>query len=69
MYRVVPKAVKESSFRNGDWITPSREYAQLGGAKISGEYRVIEQRVPLKDVWSDGNSINEFGYDDGGEYV
>ena len=27
MYRSVPSDVKEGSFRNGDWVTPSRAYA------------------------------------------
>src|SRR5690606_21137183 len=38
MYRSVPKNVKEDSFRNGDWITPSREYAALEGSSIPGGY-------------------------------
>ena len=27
MYRSVPSSIKEGSFRNGDWVTPSYAYA------------------------------------------
>ena len=69
MYRGVDKRAnsKEASFRNGDWITPSREYAKMSAPY--GNTRVIKQDVPLKSIWWDGNSINEWGYDDGSEYV
>ncbi|MDR0654205.1 MAG: hypothetical protein LBG12_12995, partial [Synergistaceae bacterium] len=69
MYRAVPKNVKEAGFRNGDWITPSREYAKAEGELITGGYRIIENEVNVRDVWWDGNSISEFGYDDGSEYA
>lgn len=69
MYRGVDKRAnkKESTFRNGDWITPSRSYALLSAPE--GNARVISQDVLLKDIWWDGNSINEWGYDDGANYV
>lgn len=69
MYRGVDRTAnkKESKFRNGDWITPSREYALLSAPY--GKARVISQDVLLKDIWWDGNSINEWGYDDGSEYT
>ena len=64
MYRSVPSDVKEGSFRNGDWITPSRSYA-VDNAKLHGwgdDYNIIEQKVPVDDVWFDGNDIAEWGY-------
>ncbi|MDR1024856.1 MAG: hypothetical protein LBL56_03955, partial [Treponema sp.] len=69
MYRAVPKDVKEDSFRNGDWITPSKNNASLEGESIPGGYRLVSQRVLLKNIWWDGNSINEFGFDDGENYT
>jgi hypothetical protein len=68
MYRGVDKTKqkREASFRNGDWITPSRSYALLSAPY--GKARVISQEVKLKDIWWDGNSINEWGYDDGANY-
>ena len=67
MYRSVPAAVKEGQLRNGDWITPSRAYAEEN-AQIHGwgdKFRVIEQEVSVEDVWWDGNDIAEWGFDDG----
>ena len=70
MYRAVPSDIKESSFRNGDWVTPSRQYAEhhielqdwKGG-------RVIEQEVSVDDIWWNGDDINEWGFDDGKGYA
>ena len=69
MYRAVPANIEETIFRNGDWITPSRKYADLH-AEINGwdDYRVIEQEVSIDSVWWDGNDIAEWGFDDGMEY-
>lgn len=68
MYRAVPKDLEEIKFRNGDWITPSREYAITHGMGIPGGYRIIRNAVPVEHAWWDANSIEEFGYDDGEEY-
>ena len=64
MYRSVPSSIKEGSFRNGDWVTPSYAYA-VENARVHGwgnNYRIIEKKVPISDVWFDGNDIAEFGY-------
>lgn len=71
MYRSVPSDVKEGSFRNGDWVTPSRSYA-VDNAKLHGwgdNYNIIEQKVPVDDVWFDGNDIAEWGYGREEDYV
>lgn len=71
MYRSVPSDVKEGSFRNGDWVTPSRAYA-VDNAKLHGwgdDYNIIEQKVPVDDVWFDGNDIAEWGYGREEDYI
>lgn len=66
VFRAVPLSVKEGRLRNGDWVTPSRAYADMhGNHRLEGEYRVIEEEVPAKDLWWDGNDVREWGYDDG----
>ncbi|MDR1379583.1 MAG: hypothetical protein LBJ36_11130, partial [Synergistaceae bacterium] len=60
MFSAVPKTVKEGSFRNGDWITPSRDYAQREGKSLPGGYKIIQQRVNLKDIWWNGKSLDRF---------
>ena len=69
VYRSVPKSIKEESIRNGDWVTPSKEYAALEGRSIPEGYKIISQRVSLKNLWWDGNSIAELGFDDGKDYA
>lgn len=71
MYRSVPSSVKEGNFRNGDWVTPSKKYA-IDNAEIHGwgkDYHIIEQEVPVDEVWFDGNDIAEWGYGREEDYV
>ena len=69
VYRAVPTSVKEGKLRNGDWVTPSKKYAEMHGAnRLEGKYRIIEDEVPASQLWWDGNDANEFGFDDGKEY-
>ncbi|MBR0167318.1 MAG: hypothetical protein IJQ08_01460, partial [Synergistaceae bacterium] len=70
VYRAVPADVKETALRNGDWVTPSRDYAvQHGESSLDGNYRIISAKVSAKSLWWDGNSIAELGYDDGKDYA
>lgn len=69
VYRAVPTSVKEGKLRNGDWVTPSKKYAEMHGTnRLEGKYRIIEDEVPATQLWWDGNDANEFGFDDGKEY-
>lgn len=71
MYRSVPSDVKEGSFRNGDWVTPSYGYA-VDNANVHGwgdSYRIIEQKVSVDEIWWDGNDIAEWGYGNEQDYV
>lgn len=69
VYRAVPTSVKEGKLRNGDWVTPSKIYADIhGNNRLEGKYRIIEDEVPATQLWWDGNDANEFGFDDGKAY-
>ena len=69
VYRAVPTSVKEGKLRNGDWVTPSKKYAEMHGTnRLEGKYRIIEDVVPANQLWWDGNDANEFGFDDGKAY-
>jgi site-specific DNA-cytosine methylase len=69
VYRAVPTSVKEGKLRDGDWVTPSKKYADMHGTnRLEGKYRIIEDEVPANQLWWDGNDANEFGFDDGKEY-
>ena len=72
VYRAVPKSVKEGSLQSdGQWVTPSMAYAKLHGQSRfgPGNYRIIKEAVPADQLWFDGNSINEWGFDNGEKYV
>ena len=69
VYRAVPTSVKEGRLRNGDWVTPSKKYAEMhGNGRLEGKYRIIEDEVPASELWWDGNDGNEWGFDDGRGY-
>ena len=69
VYRAVPTSVKEGKLRNGDWVTPSKKYAEMHGTnRLEEKYRIIEDEVPANQLWWDGNDANEFGFDDGKAY-
>lgn len=66
IYRAVDANIKENEIRNGDWVTPSRSYAEYHiGLQNWENGRVIEQEVSIDDLWWDGNDIAEWGYDNG----
>ena len=70
IYRAVPKDSKESKLRNGDWVSINRQYAKEHGERvIDGGYKIIEDEVPAKYVYTDANSLHEQGYDDGRDYA
>ncbi len=70
IYRAVDANIKENSIRNGDWITPSRSYAEQHIDLQDWESgRIIEQEVSIDDIWWNGDDINEWGYDDGKNYA
>jgi hypothetical protein len=63
VYRAVPKEFAGEDIFTGDWITPNINYAKEHGRRFDDGYHIIEKTVPAKHIWTDGNSIHEFGYD------
>ena len=48
----------------GDWITTVRGYAvEHGEGTLLGNYKILKKTVFARDVFTDANSIFEFGYD------
>jgi len=52
---------------NGDWVGITPNYAKEHGEREigRGKYRVLTKTVPAKHVFSEGNSMQEWGYDSG----
>lgn len=50
--------------RRGDWVTISKQYAhEHGKSALNGDYKIASMRVPAKHVFTNGDSIHEWGYD------
>jgi hypothetical protein len=63
VYRAVPKDAPDA-INAGDWVTPNKLYAKdHGDGPLGGEYKIVSKKVRAKDIYTDGNSIHEFGYD------
>ena len=58
IYRGVPKGIKD--INEGNWVTLSKQYAKDHSSRSSGD--VIKKKVKVKDIFWDGNDVNEFGY-------
>ena len=53
-----------SAINRGDWVTINRKYAaQHGESARRGDYTIISKRVPARDIFTNGDSIHEWGYD------
>jgi hypothetical protein len=61
IYRAVPEGAEE--INPGDWVTLSPSYAKSHLMSNVEAGHVISMKIPARDLWFDGNSINEFGYD------
>jgi len=48
---------------SGDWVTISLSYAKEHGKHaLNNKFRVLSKVVSAKDIFTDGNSIHEWGY-------
>lgn len=64
----IPEAVQKLGINNGDWVTLSKAYAkEHGEGALNGKYKIVSQKVPARKLFTDGNSIHEFGYDESGK--
>lgn len=66
MYRAVPNDPKISGINAGDWVTLSKEYAKTHGeSALGGDYKILRKKVKAKDLYTNADSIHEFGYSPG----
>ncbi len=63
VYRAIPKDIK-GEINPGDWVTLVKEYAKdHGESNLGGNYKIVKKEVFARDIFTDANSIQEFGYD------
>ena len=60
IYRAVPEGVTE--INSGDWVSLDKDYAKEHSAWIKGKSKIISKVVKAKDLFTEGNSIHEWGY-------
>lgn len=66
IYRAVPKGV--SKINPGDWVGITREYAvDHGDANLGGEYDILTMQVPARDIYTNGDSLDEWGWSPDGK--
>lgn len=62
VYRAVPEDATPE-IHPGDWVTPSRAYAdQHGASNLDGRYRIARKTVPAKHLYTNADSLHEWGY-------
>ena len=63
MYRAVPKDENITNINAGDWVSLSKDYAKTHGeSALRGDYKILSEKVKAKDLWTNADSIHEFGY-------
>ena len=61
IYRAVPDDPKITAINAGDWVTINPDYAAQHG-EILGNYKILKKMVKAKDIFTNGDSIHEWGY-------
>ena len=57
------RATIGDTINEGDWISPSRKYAEMHNwHSLDGKGNILELKVKAKDIRFAGDDINEFGY-------
>ena len=66
VWRAVRTSVKDVNLRKGDWIALSEDCAHEHGRRwLDGRYRIIHDKVRAGSIFTDGNMLEEAGFDDG----
>lgn len=62
--RVAENNLKDKiEINDGDWVTINRNYAkQHGEDNLDNKYIIRSKIVKASQLYTDGNSIHEFGY-------
>lgn len=64
VYRAVPRDPAIKRINPGDWVTLHRRYAvEHGRDTLRSDYKILTKIVAARDLFTDGNSLLEWGYD------
>lgn len=57
------KKVPKLTINSGDWVTISKEYAkEHGESNLRNNFKILSKIVPAMYLFTDGNSLYEWGY-------
>lgn len=63
IYRSIPNDIENAAINPGDWVSLKEEYARLhGDARFGGNYNVVSKEVPAREVYTSGDSLQEWGW-------
>ena len=70
IHRAIPMEVYKRSrskgvipLNRGDWVTTSKQYAKDHGESLfKDDYKIISKRVRASEIFTNGDSIMEWGY-------
>jgi len=63
IYRTVGTDADQDTINEGDWVSVSKAYAvQHGESAFGGDYKILTGKAKAKELFTNGDSINEFGY-------
>jgi hypothetical protein len=54
---------KPLKINKGDWVSITRQYAKDHGDSALDDYKIISKKVQAKNIYTNGDSIHEWGYD------
>ena len=58
-----PNAEEKVAINPGDWVTINPYYAKAHGeSNLNNKYRILTKTVLAKELYTDGNSMHEWGY-------
>lgn len=63
--RALPQQAEEQKveINHGDWVTINRQYAKdHGESALDGKYKILKKTVRADEIFTNGDSIHEFGY-------
>jgi anaerobic selenocysteine-containing dehydrogenase len=59
-----PESFQKIKINSGDWVTINSQYAVVHGkSALLNKYRIISKTVPAKHLFTDADSLHEWGYD------
>ena len=64
IYRAVPADLVRPKITRGDWVAITPAYArEHGRSHLQGAFKVLTKTVYARDIYTEGNSLEEWGYD------